>query len=32
LIEANLDNREKMLAEVSTFVREVKGAIGSQGE
>jgi tryptophan synthase alpha chain len=27
LIECNLDNREKMLAEVSTFLREVKGAI-----
>jgi len=27
LIEANLDSRGKMLAEISTFLREVKGAI-----
>jgi tryptophan synthase alpha chain len=31
LIEANLGNREKMLADVSTFLREVKAAIENQG-
>jgi tryptophan synthase alpha chain len=31
LIEGNLDNKEKMLAEVSTFLREVKGAIENRG-
>ena len=31
LIEANLDSREKMLADVSTFLREVKGAIENRG-
>ena len=31
LIESNLDNKDKMLAEISTFIIDVKSAIQSQG-
>ena len=31
LIESNLDNKEKMLAEISAFISDVKSAIENQG-
>jgi tryptophan synthase alpha subunit len=31
LIESNLDNKEKMLAEISAFLSDVKSAIENQG-
>ena len=32
LIEKNLDDKEKMLAEISTFIREVRNALENQGD